>query len=38
MLKKFIKRTENNEVIMSDSALRDIIPSNDVAITQVTFE
>jgi hypothetical protein len=35
MLKKLINRNEGSQVEMNDSALRDIIPSNDMTITKV---
>jgi hypothetical protein len=35
MLKKLINRSESSQVDMNDSALRDIIPSNDVISTKV---
>jgi hypothetical protein len=35
MLKKLINRNEGSQLEMNDSALRDIIPSNDMTIIKV---
>lgn len=35
MFKKLINRSESSQVEINDSALRDIIPSNDIANAQV---
>ncbi len=38
MLKKLINQSEGSQVEMNDSALRDIIPSNDLVNPKVKFQ
>ena len=38
MFKKLINRSESSQIEINDSALRDIIPSNDGDITKVILK